>query len=112
MPIDLQIANRDVAVFGADAAQFNPHRRLPRGVPPYGLSFGLGMHACVGLTLAAGVLQKAEAERATHHLGTVALIAQALLKHGARPDPAAQARKDDATTRDLWAYYPVIFDVA
>ena len=106
--IDLEAANRDVSVFGSDAALFNPHRTLPRGVPPYGLSFGLGMHACVGLTLAAGVLQKAEAGSGTHHLGTVALIVSELLRHGARADPQAPPRKDPATTRDLWASYPLL----
>ena len=108
--IDLEVANRDVAIFGSDAAQFNPHRVLPRGVPPYGLSFGLGMHACVGLTLAAGVLQKSDVESATHHLGTVALIAQALLRQGARPDPNNMPQKDQGTTRDLWAHYPLLLN--
>ena len=49
--------NRDRAVFGDDAGEFDPHRTLPDGVPPYGLSFGSGMHACIGQDLAAGLVR-------------------------------------------------------
>ena len=43
-------------MFGADAADFDPRRPLPDGVAPYGLSFGSGMHACIGQDLAGGVV--------------------------------------------------------
>src|SRR5690606_28773678 len=51
--IDLMAANRDPAAFGPDADDFDPHRQLAAGVAPWGLSFGLGMHACIGQELAA-----------------------------------------------------------
>ena len=40
--IDLTSVNRDPAVFGDDAEDFNPHRELADGVSPWGLSFGNG----------------------------------------------------------------------
>lgn len=105
--VDLQKANRDPAAFGADAERFNPDR--PRGakVPPYGLSFGLGMHACLGLNLAAGALPKPDTDPDDHHYGTVAMIVRTLLAHRARPEPGSPPRKDTTTARDIWATYPV-----
>ncbi len=108
--ISLEAANRDVEVFGADAAQFNPHRELPKGVPPYGLSFGLGMHACLGLNLAAGVLPRLQQDSTGHHLGTVAQIVDVLLQRGIRPDPHGTPAKDATTARDIWATYPALLE--
>ncbi|MDH3644241.1 MAG: cytochrome P450 [Gammaproteobacteria bacterium] len=105
--ISLHDANRDPAVFGSDAAQFNPHRTLTGKVSPYGLSFGLGMHACLGLNLAAGSLPKPDTDPAEHHYGTIAMIVRTLLDHDARPKPASPPAKDTTTARDLWATYPI-----
>ena len=52
--IDLPRVNRDPAVFGDDAGDFNPLRETAEGIHPWGLSFGMGMHACIGQDLAAG----------------------------------------------------------
>jgi len=108
--IDLHTANRDPQVFGADAASFNPHRQLAERLAPYGLSFGLGMHACLGLNLAAGSPQKADTDPAQHHYGTIPMIVRILLEHRARPAPGAQPQKDTTTARDIWATYPVTID--
>ena len=105
--IDLQSANRSRAVFGEDADSFNPNRILPKGQSRYGLSFGQGMHACLGLNLAAGVLPNEN--KPVDHMGTVALIVQSLFKKGMAPDPNQIPEKDTTTARDLWGYYPVIF---
>ena len=53
--LDLLSVNRDQSVFGDDAADFNPDRTLLEGVAPWGLSFGQGMHSCIGQDLASGV---------------------------------------------------------
>ncbi|MEC8974720.1 MAG: cytochrome P450, partial [Actinomycetota bacterium] len=53
--IDLEAVNRDRELFGEDAEKFNPDRELPDGVSPWGLSFGQGMHACIGQDLAVGL---------------------------------------------------------
>ena len=50
--INLHAANRDRSVFGEDADLFNPDRTLPGNVWPYGLSFGYGVHFCMGSRLA------------------------------------------------------------
>ena len=105
--VDLMSANRDTSVFGDDAAEYNPHRAAPRGESPYGLSFGMGMHACIGLNLAAGVLPRADTIAHDHHLGTVTLIARALLQHGARPEPGQSGVVDRSTIRNNWSSYPM-----
>ena len=107
--IDLNSVNRDPEVFGADADEFDPHRELPEGVPRWGLSFGLGMHACIGSDLAGG-LPYQEGDDVDEHLhGLVPVAAQWMLNHGARPDPSDPAEMDSATARPYWGRYPVRF---
>lgn len=110
--IDLIAANTDPAAYGADAPRYNPHRPVPKGKGPYGLSFGLGMHACLGRNLAAGVSPQPDTDPATHQYGTVTLICRALLAAGARPDPSDAPRKDTTNTRPNWGYYPVLLGPA
>jgi cytochrome P450 len=106
--VDLMSANRDTGVFGPDAAQYNPHRPAPEGASPYGLSFGMGMHACIGLNLAAGLLPRQDTDPARHQWGTVTLIARDLLRCGARPDPRHPGVVDRSTVRNNWASYPLL----
>ncbi len=108
--IDLLGANRDNKIFGADAAEFNPYRKIDKGTSPYGLSFGLGMHACIGRTLAAGVTPKHDSDPLDHQYGTITMIVRALLEHGARPDPERPPEMDRKTERPNWGYYPVILE--
>lgn len=107
--IDLMAVNRDVSVFGDDAALFNPYRTLPDGVFPYGLSFGSGMHACIGQDLAGGVLPHAQSDPDEHLHGLVSGAVQALITHGARPDPHNPPQMSAATKRPYWGSYPVTF---
>jgi cytochrome P450 len=54
--IERVAANRDPAVFGADANEFNPHRPNPElGQQRYGLGFGSGPHQCFGLRVVLGI---------------------------------------------------------
>ena len=106
--IDLLAVNRDPAVFGADAETFNPRRSTPDGVPLYGLSFGSGMHACIGQDLAAGLSMVSEVDD-DHLFGLVPCAVQALFDHGARPDPESPLEMDESTTRPYFGRYPVIF---
>lgn len=105
--IDLVEANRDPKAVGAEPAAFNPFRKLSDGVPPWGLSFGHGAHACLGQELAGGI----EADDALDHhlLGTIAIMAGEALAGGARRDPANPALQDEGTTREMWGQYPVLF---
>ena len=106
--IDLLSVNRDPSVFGADADRFDPHRRLPDGVPPYGLSFGSGMHACIGQDLAAGLLASHDAALDDHLFGLVPQAVQALFDAGARSDPDDPPEMDESTTRPYFGRYPVL----
>jgi len=105
--VDLMAANRDVAVFGDDAAAYNPQRMIQKGQPPYGISFGLGAHACIGLNMAVGVQPKADTDPDKHQYGTVTLIIHALLQANARRDPDDPGVVDTSTIRNNWLRYPV-----
>lgn len=107
--IDLMSVNRDPAVFGDDADSFDPHRPLPAGVGPWGLSFGLGMHACIGQELAAGNDTMGAEPGPDHLYGLVPVAVQAVLEAGGRPDPASPAQLDPESARGYWGTYPVIF---
>lgn len=105
--IDLMAANRDPDAYGPDADAFDPHRPLGPGVAPWGLSFGLGMHACIGQELAAGS-DLADADDPERLYGLVPVAVQAVLAAGARPDPDDPARLDPTSARGYWATYPVL----
>ena len=106
--IDLATINRDPVVFGDNASSFDPHRRAQvDGVAPWGLSFGQGMHACIGQELAAGLLERS-AETAEHEYGLVAVAVQSMIDRGVRPDPNDPPIMDAGTKRPYWSRYPVL----
>lgn len=105
--ISVEAANRDEAAFGPEPQRFDPDRPLPDGVPPWGLSFGHGSHACLGQELAGGLEPDSALEH--HLLGSVTLMAAAMLRAGARPHPTDRAELDPGTTRVMWGRYPVRF---
>jgi cytochrome P450 len=109
--IDLASVNRDTSVFGDDAAEFNPHRILPDRVPAYGLSFGLGMHACIGQDLAAGLLFDESSTMEGHLFGLVPEAVQMMFDHHVRPDPDDPPEMDPSTTRPYFGRYPVLLGV-
>jgi cytochrome P450 len=105
--INLRAANRSRERFGADAAAFNPFRTLAGGVDATGLTFGRGMHACLGRTLAAGALGGGSSE--VLQRGMLTVLAHRLLCRGITADPDRQARLDRTITRETWATFPVVF---
>ena len=109
--IELQTANRDVTVFGEDATEFNPLRTLQGRISPAGMSFGGGMHVCLGMNLVAGtVLRDRETPNPENHqFGTVTLIIKELIERGMLPNPDQPPQKIEASERDVWATYPVLF---
>lgn len=107
--LDLMAANRDTEIFGSDAAEFDPLRVVPDGVARWGMSFGGGMHACVGAELDGG-LEILDGEPGEDHLyGTVAVMAQAFLAAGGRRDPENPPQLDPASQRSHYSTYPVVF---
>jgi cytochrome P450 len=106
--LDLQQINRDPTVFGEDAASFNPRRELPAGVAPFGLSFGSGMHVCIGQDLAAGVIPRGEDDVEGHLFGLLTGVVQSVLSAGVRRDPANPPQRDKNTLRPYWGSYPVL----
>lgn len=109
LTIDLMAVNRDPEAFGDRADAFDPHRSLPSGVAPWGLSFGLGMHACIGQDLAAGLDPMGGPIDDEHLYGLVPVAIRALLDAGGRPDPADRPTLDPDSSRGYWGRYPVVF---
>lgn len=109
--MDLMAANRDPEVFGADAAEYNPHRADPVDAPRWGHSFGGGMHVCIGMELDGGTTpDRGGADIAHHVVGVVPQLVEAMLIHGARRDPDDPPRSDTTSDRPNFATYPVLFD--
>ena len=106
--IDLIAVNRDTNLYGADAQTFNPRRELADGVTPYGLSFGHGMHACIGQELATG-RESADAD-GQHEYGLIATAVQAMFDAGVEPDPEQSPVIDSHTARPYWSDYSVVFN--
>ena len=110
LTIDLMAANRDPSAFGDDAGRFDPHREVPDGVARWGLSFGLGMHACIGQDLAAGSdPDRADPLDPDHLVGLVPVAIGAVLAAGGRADPDDPPTLDPASERGYWGRYPVVF---
>jgi cytochrome P450 len=107
--IDLERVNRNKDLFGEDAESFNPDRELSEGVSPWGLSFGHGMHACIGQDLAAGLVFAPGETEEEHLFGLVPISIEAMFFNGCRPDPENPPEMDDSTTRPYFGKYPVIF---
>ncbi len=107
---DLAAANTDKAVFGENAAVFDPHRTIPVGHLPFAHTFGIGVHACLGRDLDGGLVPREGTDPATHQYGTITLFVRRLLAEGARRDPSDPPVRADYTARQNWGRYPVIFD--
>jgi len=109
---DLAAANTDPQVWGPDADRFDPDRELPEGVPPWGHSFGGGMHACIGMELDGGVQATGADSEHEPVFGTVTLMVRALLANGARPDPAEPPTRDANSSRENFSRYPVVLEAS
>jgi cytochrome P450 len=110
--LDLDKGNRDRAVFGEDADEFDPDRVLAPTVPRWGLSFGGGPHQCPGRSVGGGFAVPADLDVDDDHVfGLVALELQAVARRGVRPDPERAPERDTRTARfTRWLHYPVRFE--
>ncbi len=110
--VNLREANRDEDIFGADPAAFDPYREIARGVAETGITFGIGIHACLGQNLAAGTLPVPGRafDEDTHPWGMVTWICHALLKAGIDKHPTEPPALDRTIDRETWHRYPVTFE--
>ena len=107
--INLWAANRQKDIFGEDADAYNPHRSVAQGYEPFGLTFGTGVHTCLGRDLDGGLVAKGDVDPANHQYGIITLLVGALLDAGARPDPDDPPELATYTERPNWGRYPVLF---
>jgi cytochrome P450 len=105
--IDLWSANRDSEIYGAEAERYNPHRTFPDKQPPWGLTFGIGQHACLGKVLDGGEIPGPDTVPEEHNFGLIAHFMKGLLDRGACPDPDAPPQRDSNTERPNWGRYPL-----
>jgi cytochrome P450 len=108
--MNLAEANQQIDIFGADAALFNPHRPIPTGYLPFGLTFGIGVHSCLGRDLDGGLVPREGQDAASHQYGTIALFVRRILAEGALPDADDPPTPATYTARPNWGRYPVRFD--
>jgi len=107
--LDLVAANTDPDLFGPNASSFDPHREIAEGISPWGHSFGGGIHACIGAELDGGTEPDDTTPPFEHLYGTVAIMLDAFLAAGGRPDPSKAPRQDPSSSRAHFSSYPVVF---
>ena len=103
-------SNRDRVIFGDDADVFNPLRTVAPPHPPFGHTFGTGVHTCLGRDLDGGIVPRADTDPETHQYGTITLFLRDLFARGARQDPGNPPRMATHTERPNWGHYPIVFD--
>lgn len=97
--------NRDKTVFGPDADEFNPYRKLPDRVKGWGLSFGGGEHLCIGRSLVTG-LSSPKPDETTN--GTILNILASLYQRQARPNEASAPERIATSLYDAYVTYPIV----
>jgi cytochrome P450 len=100
--------NRDIAVCGLDAKQFNPYRTVPDGVRPYALAFGSGPKACIAKPLVTAVSGPGEAHKDLDRV--MVRVLKALYAHGVKVDHSKTVVRSETTTEDRYEYFAVYFD--
>lgn len=104
------LANVQTEVFGADGRYFNPRREVPEGMQPWGMTFGLGAHACLGRNLVTGIQNKGDEKHGAH--GTAVRILKAMYELGAKLDPDNPPRRPEGSLHDTWESVPMILRAA
>jgi cytochrome P450 len=99
-------ANREPALYGQDATEFNPYREIPVGVQPWGLTFGAGAHNCLGRSLVTGMFNKPDETTGTE--GTIVKMLKVLYAHGLELDPNDPPKRTAVSYHDAYASMPII----
>jgi cytochrome P450 len=100
------VANVQSEVFGADARYFNPWRDTPKGMQPWGMTFGLGIHMCLGRNLVTGIMNRGDDKHGTH--GTAVRLMMALYGLGAELDPDNPPQRPHDSLHDTYESVPLI----
>lgn len=100
------VANVQTAVFGNDARYYNPYRETPQGMQPWGMTFGIGVHSCIGRNLVTGIMNRGDDKHGTH--GTAVRIMMALYGLGAELDPDNPPRRPENSLHDTYESVPII----
>lgn len=108
LSIDMFKVNQDPSQFGPDADAFDPRRSDPPQGWLYGVTFGLGTHACLGRILVTGTPIKPDMAEDRIEYGNMHLVIKALLDAGARPNPKQPPVMDMTNTRRNWLHYPFL----
>jgi cytochrome P450 len=95
--VDCHRANRDPAVFGENASDFEPLRvPLDSSASPYGVTFGGGPHNCIGRAMAVANQRPSGPDSS---IGAMSRIVGALFRAGMQLDPEREPEIDDTNTR-------------
>jgi cytochrome P450 len=107
--VDIAAANRDPNVFGDDADVFRPSREVhDKRANRFGLTFGIGVHNCLGRDIDAGLPQSEDTIMANHQYGTVTLLTKHFIAElGATFDQDDPPTQDSETSRPNWGRLPV-----
>ncbi|WP_417210531.1 cytochrome P450 [Antarctobacter sp.] len=100
------VANVSEEVFGDDGRYFDPDRETPQGMQPWGMTFGLGSHSCIGRNLVTGIMNKGDEKHGTH--GTAVRVLKAMYELGAELDPDNPPQRPEGSLHDTWDSVPVI----
>ena len=108
--LDLAAANRDERIFGARPEAFDPDRELlDARAYRFGLTFGMGVHNCLGRDLDGGLVALRERVPDAGQIGIVARLVWRLLEAGVRADAASAPVAARDTQRPNFETYPVVF---
>jgi len=99
-------ANRDENLFGEDANEFNPYRKGKPRLSPWGLTFGGGVHTCIGRPLVTGLFSRPDDRTGTE--GTMIRMLHTLFEAGAEMDPGNPPTRTAISYADAYATFPLI----
>lgn len=99
-------ANVSEEAFGKDGRYFDPNRQPQKGMQPWGMTFGLGPHSCIGRNLVTGIMNKGDQKHGTH--GTAVRVLMAMYELGAELDPDNPPKRPEGSMHDTWESVPVI----